>query len=167
MAEPIPVLMSINYTNVVVIIFAPDCPQLQHANSRGHGGRGGDGRGENGNGRVNGDRGGGRNCDSTNITRDSRDGNRKPPASLKYIHPVDAKYTVVDISGYNLEVPQKVCLLCYGKGMGFIIAPMLFLNITLTLPKQTQLSTNMMTIPHLKATLIHLQIVPATAKGRN
>ena len=51
--------------------------------------------------------------------------------------------------------------------MGSIITTTLLLNTVLVLPNQNILTTNMMTLPLHKATLLHLQILPVIAKGSN
>ena len=50
--------------------------------------------------------------------------------------------------------------------LSFMISPSLPMNIFIVIPKQTLLSTNMMTTQLRKATFLHLQILPAITKGR-
>ena len=49
---------------------------------------------------------------------------------------------------------------------GSIISPPPPLNIVLVPPNQNLLIPNMITLPLRKATSLHLQLLPATAKGR-
>ena len=63
-------------------------------------------RGSHGHGRGNVHRGGVQNGASSNRNHDSIDGNHKPMAVSKYIHPVDEN-TVVGISGTNRKFRNK------------------------------------------------------------
>ena len=143
--------------------FFLDCPWIQLSNSSGHGGHVEYDWSGNGNGRVNGDRGRGRNGDISNITYDIHGGNHKPMSAFKYIHPIDDN-TVVEISGTTLKF-YKHSVWYFTFNDGFIISTTLPMNILIMFLKHTLVSTNITTPPLRKATLIHLQILPAIAKG--
>ena len=65
-------------------------------------------------GRENIDHGGVHNGSNSNGNCDSRDGNRKPTAVWKYIHPVDEN-TVVEISGTTWKCYKKCVCSIIGK----------------------------------------------------
>ena len=85
--------------------------------------------------------------------------------SWKYNHHVDEN-KVVEVLVQSKSSAKNVPALSQAR-MCFIIAPILLLNIVLMIPKQTLLSTNLMTLPLRKATSLHIQLLPAITKGRN
>ena len=64
-----------------------------------------------------------------------------------------------------MEVLKNVSALLHTR-LCFIIAPTLPLKIMLVIPKQTLLSSNLMTLTLQKKTLLHIQILTAIEKWR-